>query len=54
MKKKLLKDFINKNCKKTNYQDFRIEKFIKRKEKNYMFNGRDVIIHLMVGLTKKD
>ena len=32
MVKKLLKDFMKKNCKKTNQQGFRIEKVIKRKQ----------------------
>ena len=37
--KKLLECFTKKNCKKTNQKEFRVEKVIKRKVINYMFNG---------------
>ena len=47
--KKLLKNFIKKNL----YQkEFRIEKVIKKKMKNYMLNGTTIIIPLLVELMK--
>ena len=52
--KKLLKHFMKKNSKKTNQKEFRIEKMsLKEKKINYMSNGKDMIIHLIVGLIKK-
>ena len=38
---------------KTNQQEFRIEKILKKKTINYISNGKDIIIHLIVGLIKK-
>ena len=37
----------------TSQKEFRIEKVIKRKVINYLSNGKDMIIHLIVGLIKK-
>ena len=52
--KKLLKHFMKKNSKKTNQKEFRIEKMsLKENKINYMSNGKDMIIHLIVGLIKK-
>ena len=53
--KKLLKHFMKKkNSKKTNQKEFRIEKMsLKEKKINYMSNGKDMIIHLIVELIKK-
>ena len=42
-----------KELRKTNQQRLRIEKVIKRKEINYMSNGKDMITHLIPGLIKK-
>ena len=45
--------FYEEELQKTNQQEFRIEKIIKRKRVNYMLNGEVIIIHLIVGLIKK-
>ena len=37
----------------TNQEKFRIEQVIKRKGKKFMSNGKDMMIHLIVGLIKK-
>ena len=42
-----------KELRKRNQQRLRIEKVIKRKEINYMSNGKDMITHLIPGLIKK-
>ena len=41
--------FYEKELQKTNQEEFRIAK----KEKNFMLNGKDIIIHLIVGLIKQ-
>ena len=45
--------FYGKELQKIDQQEFRIEKVIKKKGENYMSNGKDMIIHLIVGLIKK-
>ena len=45
--------FYEKELQKTNEKEFRIEKVIKRKGDNCMSNGKDMIIHSIVGLIKK-
>ena len=45
--------FYEKELRKIDQQEFRIEKVIKKKVINYMSNGKDMIIHLIVGLIKK-
>ena len=45
--------FYEKQLQKTNEEEFRIEKVIKRKGIKYMLNGKDIIIHLIVGLIKQ-
>ena len=40
--------FYEKELQKTNQEEFRIEKVI-----NFLLNGKDIIIHLIVGLIKK-
>ena len=45
--------FYGKKLPKTNQEEFRIEKVINKKGDNYMSNGKDMIIHLIVGLIKK-
>ena len=45
--------FYEKELQKTNQKEFRIEKVLKEKVMNYMSNGKDIIIHLIVGLIKK-
>ena len=49
MGKKLLENFTKKNCKK-NW----IEKVIRKNTINYMLKGKDIKIHLIVGLIKKE
>ena len=44
---------MRKELQNRNQKDFRIEKVIKRKEINYMLNGKAMIIHLIDGLIKK-
>ena len=44
--------FYEKELQKIDQQEFRTEKVIKKKVINYMFNGKDMIIHLIVGLIK--
>ena len=44
--------FYEKELQKINQKEFRIEKVLK-KVINYMSNGKDIIIHLIVGLIKK-
>ena len=46
--------FYEKELQKIYQQEFRIEKVIKKKVINYMLNGKDMIIHLIAGLIKKD
>ena len=41
--------FYEKELQKTNQKEFRIEKRLKRKVINYMSNGKDIIILLIVG-----
>ena len=45
--------FYQKELQKTNQKEFRTEKVIKRKSDNCMSIGKVMIIHLIVGLTKK-
>ena len=45
--------FYEKELQKTGQKEFRIEKILKKKVINYMLNGKDMIIHLIVGLIKK-
>ena len=45
--------FYGKELQKTNQQKFRIEKVVKKKEVDYILNGKDMIIHLIAGLIKK-
>ena len=42
-----------KELRKTYQKEFRIEKVINKKERSYMSNGKDMIIHLIVGLIKR-
>ena len=45
--------FYEKELQKTNQEEFRIEKVIKRKVIKCMLNGKDMIICLIVGLKKQ-
>ena len=45
--------FYEKELQRTNQEEFRIEKLIKKKETSYMSNGKDMIIHSVVGSIKK-
>ena len=49
----IIRTFYEKELQKTNQQEFRIEKVIKRKVINYMSNGKVMIVHLIAGLIKK-
>ena len=51
--KKLLEVFKKKNCKKLVKKNSEKEKYSKEKVINCMSNGKDMIIHLIVGLIKK-
>ena len=44
---------MKKNGKKTNQNEFRIEKVIKKKKKSYISNVKSIIIHLIIGLIRK-
>ena len=50
---KIIGTFYDKELQKTNEQEFRIEKVIKRKGDNYMSNGKVMIVYLIAGLIKK-
>ena len=45
--------FFEKEFQKISQEKFRIEKVPERKVINFMSNGKDMIIHLIVGLMKK-
>ena len=45
--------FYEKELQKTNQREFRIKKVIEKKVINYMSNGKDMIVHLIVWLIKK-
>ena len=45
--------FYEKELQKTSQEEFRIEKVIKKKMIKCMLNGKDMIIHLIVGSIKK-
>ena len=48
----IIRSFYEKELQKTSEKEFRIEKVLKKKVINYMSNGKDMIIHLIVGLIK--
>ena len=41
---------MQKNCKKTNQTEFRIEKVINTKSENFMLSGKVIIINSIAGL----
>ena len=45
--------FYEKELQKTNQEEFRIEKVIRLNGDKLMLNGKDIIIHLIVGLVKQ-
>ena len=49
----IIRTFYEKELQKRNQEKFRIEKVIKKKGDDYVLNGNDMIIHLIVGLIKK-
>ena len=53
MVKKILEVFMKKNCKKLVKKNLEYKKCLKEKVINCMSNGKDIIIHLTVGLIKK-
>ena len=46
--------FYENESQRTNQQDFRIEKVVKKKVISYMSNEKDMIIHLIAGLIKNN
>ena len=44
---------MKKNCKKLIKNNLEQKKYLKEKMINYMSNGKDIKIHLIVGLIKK-
>ena len=53
MVNQLLEVFMKKNCKKQIKKNSEKKKYLKEKAINCMSNGKDTIIHLIVGLIKK-
>ena len=50
---KFIETFMKKNCKKKNKKkEFRIEKYLRKKELSCKSNGKVLIIHLIAGLIK--
>ena len=49
----IIRTFYEKELRKTNQKEFRIEKVIKEKVINYMLNRKVMVIHSIVGLIKK-
>ena len=47
---KIIGTFREKKLQKTNQEESKIEKVIKKKGTSYMSNGKDMIIHLIAGL----
>ena len=45
----IVETFYEKELQKTNQKDFRIKKVIKKKDENYMLNGKDTIVRLIAG-----
>ena len=45
--------FYEKELQKIDQQEFRIEKVIKKKAINYISDGKDMVIHLIVGFIRK-
>ena len=45
--------FYEKELQKTNQEEFRIEKVIKKKVIKYMLNGKDMMTHSTAGLIKQ-
>ena len=52
-KEQITGTFYENELQRTNQEEFRIEKVIKKKVINYMSNGKNMIIHLIAGLIKK-
>ena len=50
---KIIGKFYEKELQRTNQEEFRIEKVIKKKETSYMSNGKAMMIHLIAGLIKR-
>ena len=51
--KKLLERFRKKKKEKTNKKEFRAEKVLKEKARNYVLNGKTTMTLLTVGLIKE-
>ena len=50
---RLLEVFMKKNCRKLIKKKLEQKKYLKEKVINSMLNGKDMTIHLIVGLIKK-
>ena len=53
MVKKLLEVFMKKNCRRLIKNNLEQKKYLKEKVINCMLHGKDMTIHLIVGLIKK-
>ena len=53
MGKKLLEDFMKKNCKKLVKKNLEWEKYLKEKVTDFTCNGKGMIVVLIVKLIKK-
>ena len=53
MVKKLLEHFMKNNYRRLIKKNLELKKHLRKKVINYMLDGKVVIIHLIVGLTKK-
>ena len=51
--KKLLEDFMEKNCKRLIKKNLGLKGWLKEKEINYMSNGKFIKLYLIVELIKK-
>ena len=49
----IIRTFYEKELQKTNQQNFRTKKQLRKKVINYMSNGKVMIVHLIAGLIKK-
>ena len=51
--KEIIGAFYGKELQKTNQQEFRAEKVIKKKVINYILNGKVITVHLLAALIKR-
>ena len=53
MEKKLLVTFIKRICKRLIKKNVELKKQLKGKKTSHMSNGKDITIHLILGLIKR-